>query len=227
MPAPEPVPPFSLAGRYVRLVPLEIGHLDALLEAATDDRSTFTLSTVPWDRPSMEDYVHAALDRRRRGEHYPFVTWSRELARVVGSTRFYDMTAWDWAGVFAGSERFGRPGAVDVTNIGYTWLHPSAQGTAVNTEAKVLMMAHAFECWQVRAVRLKTDARNARSRSAIVKLGCRLDGILRSERPGTDGTVRDSAFFSMLATEWPAHRRRLLQRLGSGAEPEPGRSGRR
>jgi N-acetyltransferase len=215
MPPPEPVPPFSLAGRHVRLVPLEIGHVDALVEAATDDRSTFTLSSVPWDRLSMEDYVGRALERRQIGEHYPFVTWSCELGRVVGSTRFYDMAAWDWAGVFAGSERLRRPGAVDVTNIGYTWLHPAAQGGPVNTEAKVLMMTHAFECWQVRAVRLKTDARNLRSRSAIVKLGCQLDGILRSERPGTDGTVRDSAFFSMLAEEWPAHRRRLLQGLGS------------
>jgi N-acetyltransferase len=213
MPASGPVPPFSLAGRFVRLIPLDVGHTDALLEAAMGDRSTFALSTVPWNRASMEDYVRRALERREAGEQYPFVTWSRALGRVVGSTRFYDMTAWDWAGIDVGPEHPRRTGTLDATNIGYTWLHPSAQRSPVNTEAKLLMMGHAFECWQARAVRLKTDARNTRSRAAIERLGCRLDGILRAERPGTDGTVRDSAFYSMLAGEWPTERRRLRQRL--------------
>jgi RimJ/RimL family protein N-acetyltransferase len=213
MPLSEPVPPFSLAGRFVRLVPLEAHHVDALLEAATDDRSTFHYSPVPWDRPTMEDYVGHALERRAAREHYPFVTWSTELGRVVGSTRFYDLTAWDWVGFAPGSERFRRPGPVDVTNIGYTWLHPAVQRSAINTEAKLLMLTHAFERWGAHAVRLKTDARNERSRSAIARLGCTFDGVLRAERPATDGTVRDSAFYSMLASEWPPNRRRLLARL--------------
>lgn len=214
-PVPAPLPLFCLAGRFVRLLPLEAGHLDALLDAATGDRSTFGHSAVPWDRPSMEAYVGQALEQRAAGAHVPFVTWSTERRRIVGSTRFYDVTRWDWTGMFPGSERLQRPDAVDVTNIGYTWLHPAAQRTGINSEAKLLMMAHAFECWGVRAVRLKTDARNERSRVAIARLGCRLDGVLRAERPATDGTARDSAFFSMLATEWPEHRQRLLERIRS------------
>ena len=162
----------------------------------------------------METYVQRALERRAAGDHYPFVTWSTELDRVVGSTRFYDLTTWDWAGVVTGAERFQGQGTLDVASIGYTWLQPSVQRTAVNTEAKFLMLAHAFECWQVQAVRLKTDARNERSRAAIARLGCTLDGVLRSELPAPDGTVRDSAYFSMLTSEWPVHRRRLLERLG-------------
>ena len=212
MPA-DPVPPFSLAGRSVRLIPMRADHVDALVAAAADDRLTFDYSSVPWDRPTMETYVRRALDRRDAGEHYPFVTWSTELGRVVGSTRFYDMSSWDWVGVFPGSEALRRPRGIDATNIGYTWLHPSAQRTSINTEAKLLMLAHAFECWQARVVRLKTDARNQRSRAAIARLGCRLDGVLRAERPAPDGTVRDSAFYSMLASEWPDHRQRLVERL--------------
>ncbi|HLH27694.1 MAG TPA: GNAT family N-acetyltransferase, partial [Acidimicrobiales bacterium] len=139
------VPPFSLAGRFVRLLPLEAEHVEPLLAAATDDRSTFGLASVPWDRSSMEAYVGRALERRAAGDQYPFATWSVEQSRIVGSTRFYDMVVWDWGAVAPGLEHRGRGGGVDATNIGYTWLHPSAQRTAVNTEAKLLMLAHAFE----------------------------------------------------------------------------------
>ncbi|MBV8463545.1 MAG: GNAT family N-acetyltransferase [Acidimicrobiales bacterium] len=214
MAVPDPVPPFSLAGRHVRMTPLEAGDVDALLEAVTEDRSTYDFAALPWDRPTMEAYVHRALEQRAAGAHYPFVTWSIDAAQVVGSTRFYDLTRWDWEGVYPGSERQRRPGAIDAVNIGYTWLRPSAQRTPVNSEAKLLMLTHAFECWGTRAVRLKTDARNERSRAAIVRLGCTLDGVLRSERPAPDGTVRDSAYFSMLASEWPPNRARLRARLG-------------
>jgi len=141
---PGSLPLFSLAGRSVRLLPLEAEHTEALLAAATDDRSTFQLSLVPPDLPSMENYVQWALARRAAGEQYPFVTWSIDLGRVVGSTRFYDLTSWDRRGVYPGSEPRWQRGAVDVTNIGYTWLHPSVQGRGVNTEAKLLMLAHAF-----------------------------------------------------------------------------------
>ncbi len=210
---PDPFPLFSLAGRFVHLVPLEETHLEPLLAVATEDRTTFGLAPVPWDRPTMSAYVERALAQRAAGSQYPFATWSTEHGRIVGTTRFYDLAAWDWEGFYPGSEQNRRPGCLDVTNIGYTWIHPRAQRSAVNTEAKFLMLAHAFEHWRVRAVRLKTDARNQRSRAAITRLGCSFDGVLRAERPATDGTVRDSAFFSMTADEWPAHRRRLLERL--------------
>jgi RimJ/RimL family protein N-acetyltransferase len=203
---------FSLQGRFVDLMPMGSEHIDPLLEAADDDRSTFGFTPVPWDRTTMADYVATALAKRESGDHYPFVTIRRDDQRVVGSTRFYDLDHWDWSSLFPGSETPGRPGP-DVASIGYTWLHRSAQRTPINTEAKLLMMSHAFEQWEVRAVRFWTDARNARSRAAIERLGCRLDGVLRADRPAADGTVRDSATYSLLAEEWPANRQRLTERL--------------
>jgi N-acetyltransferase len=202
---------FSLHGRFVELRPLGVEHVDQLLDAA-GDRSTFTFTPVPGDRDGMTAYVERALAARQHDDQYPFVTYSVDQQRIVGSTRFYDLTPWDWSSLFPGSEAHQRPGP-DVASIGYTWLHPSAQRTPINTEAKLLMMTHAFETWRVRAVRFLTDARNARSRAAIERLGCELDGVLRADRPAADGSVRDSAVFSMLAEEWPSHRQRLSQRL--------------
>jgi RimJ/RimL family protein N-acetyltransferase len=202
---------FSLHGRFVQLLPLGTEHIDELVEAAAD-RSTFAFTPVPWDRHRMTTYVEWALAARDRGDQYPFVTYRPDHQRIVGTTRFYDLTPWNWSSLFPGSEAHQRAGP-DVASIGYTWLHPSAQRTPINTEAKLLMMTHAFGAWEVRAVRFLTDARNARSRAAIERLGCELDGVLRADRPAADGTVRDSAVFSMLAAEWPSHRQRLTERL--------------
>jgi N-acetyltransferase len=204
---------FSLRGRSVDLLPLGLEHIDGLLEAASDDRSTFTFTPVPWDRVGMAAYVGRAMAQRETGDQYPFATFSLDEQRIVGATRFYDLAPWDWSSLFPGSEMHQRRGP-DVASIGYTWLRQSAQRTPVNTEAKLLMMSHAFDRWDVRAVRFQTDARNARSRAAIERLGCALDGVIRADRPGADGTVRDTAVFSMLAAEWPSHRQRLVERLG-------------
>lgn len=203
----------TLEGRFVRLLPMGMDHVDGLLDAATGDRSSFGYTPIPWDRASMTDYVQAAVDRRRTGEHLPFVTVSVALGRIVGSTRFYDLATWDWAPVGPGAATRQRHGRPDVASIGYTWLEPVAQRSPVNTEAKLLMMNHAFEQWQVWAVRIQTDARNQRSRAAIERLGLDLDGVLRADKPGADGTVRDSAVYSMLAGDWPAHRKRLEERM--------------
>jgi RimJ/RimL family protein N-acetyltransferase len=225
---------FTLEGRHVHLIPLGPEHVDELLEAAGGGRSTFAFTPVPWDRPSMTGYVERAMAKRDSGDHYPFVTWSVDAGRIVGSTRFYDLAVWDWstsrypsagtpvpeaeAGAGAGRGGVGNPGTPsgdrrDAASIGYTWLHPSAQRTPVNSEAKLMMLDHAFGHWGTPAVRIQTDARNARSRAAIARLGFSLDGILRADKPAADGAVRDSAVFSMLADEWPEHRNRLLNRL--------------
>ncbi len=205
--------PFGLEGRTVRLLPLSPDHVDGLLEAATGDRSSFGYTLVPADRAGMTDYVERAVTRRASGEQVPFATWSVGLGRVVGSTRFYDLSPWDWTTSVPPAVSPGRQRTVDSACIGHTWLDPAAQRTPVNSEAKLLMMDHAFDVWGVRVVRLWTDARNARSRSAIARLGCRLDGVLRADRPASDGSVRDSAVFSMLAEEWPSARARLVERL--------------
>jgi N-acetyltransferase len=205
---------FTLEGRFVHLLPMVPEHLDGLMAAATADRSTFHYTPIPWDRSGMSAYVDRALAKRERGDQYPFVTWSVESRRIVGSTRFYDLTPWDWTDLFPGSESLQRRDRPDVASIGYTWLEPSAQRSPVNTEAKLLMMTHAFEQWDARAVRIQTDARNLRSRRAIERLGCALDGVIRADRPAADGGVRDTAVFSMLDREWPVHRQKLEDRLG-------------
>ena len=209
-PMPEPV---ALEGRSVHLLPMGPEHVDGLLAAATADRSTFDFTPVPADRAAMTAYVNTAVAKRESGRQEPFVTWSVASRRIVGSTRFYDLATWDWSSCSPGTDTVRRRGRPDVAAIGYTWLEPSAQRSPINTEAKLLMMAHAFERWEVRVVRIQTDARNMRSRRAIERLGCALDGVIRAERPATDGGVRDTAVYSMLDHEWPAHRLHLAERV--------------
>jgi N-acetyltransferase len=204
---------FSLDGRFVHLVPMGPEHVDGLLAAANADRSTFEFTPVPSDREGMTSYVTKALTKQEAGVQEPFVTWSVADGRIVGSTRFYDLATWNWAEHSPGTDASRRLGDPDVACIGYTWLDPAAQRSPINTEAKVLMLGHAFETWGVRVVRIQTDARNTRSRKAIERLGCALDGIIRAERPAADGGVRDTAIYSMVAREWPEHRARLIHRL--------------
>jgi N-acetyltransferase len=206
--------PLSLYGRHVHLLALGPEHVDGLLAAATADRTTFEFTPVPEDRAGMAAYVEAAMAKRESGHHEPFVTWSPAARRIVGSTRFYDLATWDWSSYSPGTDVAHRQGRPDVACIGYTWLEPSAQRSPVNTEAKLLMLTHAFERWGVRVVRIQTDARNTRSRRAIERLGCALDGVIRAERPAADGGVRDTAIYSMLLSEWPVHRSHLVERLG-------------
>jgi RimJ/RimL family protein N-acetyltransferase len=204
---------FALEGIHVRLIPMSLDQVDDLLAAAAGDRSTFDFTPVPRDREAMATYVEKAIAHRQAGEQAPFATFSVDHGRIVGATRFYDLTRWDWSTSVPGPDSVPSPGHPEVASIGYTWLAPSAQRTPVNTEAKLLMLGHAFDTWGVRRVRIQTDARNRRSWEAILRIGFSHDGVLRADMPGSDGTARDSAVFSMLADEWPALRRRLLQRL--------------
>jgi N-acetyltransferase len=205
--------PFTLEGRFVRLEPLSTAHVDALVVAASEDRSTYQWSSAPDGHDQTVAYVAAALQKVAVGEQVAFTTvrlGEGRADRVVGTTRFYNMATWKWP---AGSP-LQRHGVPDVVDIGYTWLAASAQRSPVNTEAKLLMMRHAFEVWQVHRVGLQTDARNVRSRAAIERIGGRLDGILRADQPAMDDTVRTTARFSILAAEWPEVSERLIARLG-------------
>jgi N-acetyltransferase len=187
--------PVVLAGRRVRLEPLTLDHAPALAAAAAGDRSTFGLTRVPEGVDQARAYVEDALDEAERGSSRPFATVLAESGEVVGSTRFMDLQYWPV------DDR--PPGVPVVAEIGATWLAPSAQRTPVNTEAKYLLLAHAFETWRVQRVSLKTDARNARSRAAIERIGARFDGVLRRFNPAADAGLRDAAFFSILDDEWP------------------------
>jgi RimJ/RimL family protein N-acetyltransferase len=200
----------SLEGRAVRLVSLARAHIPALLEAASVSRDTYQWTTVPATDPEMRAYVEEALRLAGERQAVPFAATLRDTGRVVGTTRFAAFEFHPWP---AGHPMAPPPGLPDVVEIGWTWLAADVQRTAVNTEAKLLMLTHAFETWGVKAVRLKTDRRNERSRSAILRLGAQFDGIIRAHSPGSDGTLRDSAYFSLLRQEWPPAKARLIERL--------------
>jgi len=191
-----------LQGRLVRLEPLSLDHVVALVAAANEQRSSYDFTTVPADADAMADYVRVALADRDAGRTLPFATVERE--RVVGSTRFLDLDYWE-QGVGAAV----ATSIPSVVEIGSTWLASSAQRSGVNTEAKLLMLSHAFDTWRVHRVTFKTDARNERSRRAIERIGATFEGVRRAHVVATDGTIRDSAYYSIIASEWPAVKERL------------------
>ena len=180
------VTPVTLEGRWVRLEPLSRSHAAGVLAAASKWRPLI----VPKPEPT------GPTDRAR--------------GVVVGCTRLFNIEFWPWPSGNANQRGAERP---DVAEIGWTWLAAAAQRTPINTEAKLLMLAHAFDHWRVHRVSLMTDARNQRSRNAILRLGARFDGVLRAARPASDGAIRDTAAFSILEAEWPVVRANLEARL--------------
>jgi len=195
------VEPVALEGRHVRLEPMSPEFLDAqaaaLAEAVTDGTLwNSRVTTIP--RPEgMRAYVEKALADLAAGRSLPFVTRDRAGGRIVGTTRFMNIEA-----------------AHRRVEIGTTWLAQSFQRTAVNTEAKLLMLGHAFETLGCIAVDIRTHERNMQSRAAIERLGAKLDGILRNHMIMPDGTVRNTASYSIIDKEWPEVRARLEARLG-------------
>ena len=192
-PAPMRTPePVRLEGTHVVLEPLSLDHLPALCEVGCDPelwRLTVNSAETP---DQMRAYVETALAEHTRRVSLPFATVERATGRVVGSTRF---------------------GNIDVANrrmeIGWTWIGRPWQRTAVNTEAKLLMLRHAFETLGCMRVELKTDVLNERSRAAILRLGATQEGIFRKHQLTWTGRVRDSVWFSILDDEWPDVRARL------------------
>ena len=142
----------------------------------------------------------------------PFATVDQTTRRIVGSTRFGNIEYWSWP---AGNPNQRGEDLPDAVEIGWTWLSADAQRTGIKTEAKLLMLTHAFEGWRVHRVWLMTDPRNTPSREAILRLGARFDGVLRAHTVGADGTVRDSAAYSIVDGEWPGLKERLQSRLRS------------
>ena len=209
------VQPVVLDGRHVRLEPLALGHARALVSAGSGPRDTYGFTWVPPDEDSMLRYIETALRDRDAGRALPFVTIAKSAggksaARVVGSTRFGNIEFWPWP---AANPRQRGLDVPDVVEIGWTWLSQDVQRTPINTEAKLLMLIHAFEGWRVHRVSLMTDARNERSRRAILRVGAQFDGVIRAQRMAADGTIRDTAAFSILESEWPAIKRQLQSRL--------------
>jgi len=200
-----------LEGGHVRLEPLGQKHAGALVAAAAAEPSLYQWSAVPQGKAAMTHYIETALAWRDAGAAMPFAILRRSDNAVIGSTRYFDMEPWAWP---EGHARHGSS-ADDACEIGYTWLTVSAIRTAANTEAKLLMLAHAFESWRMLRVCLHTDKRNQRSRAAIERIGGQFEGILRAHRMAVDYIPRDSARYSIVAEEWPALKPRLQALLSA------------
>lgn len=203
--------PFTLTGSHVRLAPLGLEHVDALVAASTAEHppGLYDWSPVPQTKSDAIRYVEAALVLRKADKAIAFATVRASDDVVIGSTRFFDVEYWPWPA----GHRFNNRTTPDVCEIGYTWLTAPAIRTAANTEAKLLMLTHAFESWQVHRVCFHTDVRNHRSKEALARIGGHFEGILRAHRMSSDFIPRDSARFSIIATEWPAVKGKLEQML--------------
>lgn len=186
----------ALVGRRVRLEPLEITHVDALVDAADEDRCSYGFSAVPYGHDAMSAYIEELLREFDAGLTVPFVQVDDTTNRVVGVTRFLSLRFRPGHGV---------PYAVE---IGGTWLAASAQGTGINAEAKFLLLTYAFDVWNVARVDLKTDHRNDRAKAAIARIGATFEGVLRQWQPsqvsGEDAMYRDTAMFSIVQEDWAA-----------------------
>jgi RimJ/RimL family protein N-acetyltransferase len=211
----------TMENAIVRLEPLRVDHVDALVAAASEARDTYALTPVPGDRAGMQDYVEDALADAAALRAVPYAIVARGAAdRVVGCTRLMSLEWWSWppgAIHVDGEPRRADAGdPPDVAEIGAVWLAASVQRSAVNTAACALLLHHGFEIWKLHRLVLKTDARNARSRAAIERLGGRFEGILRAHLPAADGLVRDTALFSIVRAEWPEVASRLAVLIGGG-----------
>jgi RimJ/RimL family protein N-acetyltransferase len=190
--------PVVLYGEHVRLEPLDHRHAAALLqEAGSDDIWRYMPVPRPATTADMIDLIDKAWRAAAEGAEIPFAVIRGDVDRAVGSTRFLEIR---------------RPDRT--LEIGWTWLGLSSQRTVVNTEAKYLLLSHAFDDLGALRVQLKTDGRNERSQRAIERLGAVKEGVLRKQRLMWDGVHRDTVYYSILADEWPAVKERLEGFLG-------------
>jgi RimJ/RimL family protein N-acetyltransferase len=179
------IAPVTLEGTHVRLEPLSSKHVTPLTEIGVEPEIWRWMTVQVRDRNDMQRYVDEALEAYRNGIAVPFATVERAGNRVVGTTRF---------------------GNIDRSNrraeIGWTWINPKWQRSPINTEAKLLMLRHAFEVWGCIRVEFKTDALNDKSRAALLRIGAKEEGMLRKHMIADTGRFRDSVYYSVLDTEW-------------------------
>jgi N-acetyltransferase len=200
----------TLQGRRIRLEPLTVQHAEGLAKSGDSDRDLYRWSPVPHGTTEAVRYIETALDWQNAGTAVPFAIVRNANDKVIGSTRFWNIEHWAWP---EGHPSHGRD-FPDACEIGYTWLASSAIRTGANTEAKLLMLRHAFEVWQVLRVCLHTDARNLRSRTAIERIGAQFEGVLRAHRMAADFIPRDSCRYSIVAAEWPGVKQKLIALVG-------------
>jgi len=194
------VSPLTLQGAVVRLEPLRHEHVELFWEVAKSDLDDI-FRWIPYSMKTPEDFrgvIAKAFQEQDRGESIVFATVEQNSGRAIGSTRFMNI------------DRVNRR-----VEIGSTWIAPPWQRTAVNTEAKYLMLRHAFEVWKCMRVELKTDALNTKSRNAILRIGAKEEGTLRRHLLTHTGRVRDTVYFSILDHEWPEAKAKLEARLSN------------
>lgn len=200
------VRPVTLTGRRIRLEPLDDRHLAGLVAAAAADPSTWAWMHAPLtDETVLRAWLDDALAARAAGRDMPFAVVDVLSGRLLGSTRFMAIAP-----------------AHRRLEIGWTWLGPGARGSGANAEAKLLLLEHAFERLEAMRVEFKTDALNARSRAALEGIGARFEGISRRHMLMADGRVRDSAWYAIVADDWPTVRDRLQARVAARAGDEEG-----
>lgn len=190
------IEPVILEGTRVRLEPLSRNHVDALSEVGLDGNlwRWFVAPVSTWD--DMRNYIETALREQAAGLSLPFATLEGKSGKPIGSTRYLNI------------DRAHRR-----VEIGSTWIARDWQRTAVNTEAKYLMLQHAFEKWGCIRVEFKTDSLNVPSRNAILRLGAKEEGIFRNHMITSSGRFRHSVYYSIVDSEWPAVKARLEEKL--------------
>ncbi len=192
------VSPVMLEGVHVRLEPLAKAHLAGLAEVGLDQELWRWIPIPVRTQEEMAAYIDTALKEQERGTSLPFAIVEKATDRAIGSTRY---------------------GNIDRTHlrveIGWTWVAREWQGTAINTEAKYLLLRHAFESLGCMRVELKTDSLNERSRAAILRIGAREEGIFRSHMITASGRIRHTVYFSIIDSEWPAVKARLETKLNT------------
>ena len=190
--------PVALEGHHVRLEPLTKAHLSGLAEIGLDEELWRWIPTQVRTAEEMAAYIETALQEQKRGVSLPFAILEKASGRVIGSTRYGNID---------------RPH--HRVEIGWTWVAREWQRTSVNTEAKYLLLRHAFESLGCIRVELKTDSLNEKSRAAILRIGAQQEGILRNHMITASGRIRHTVYFSIVDSEWPAVKARLESRLNS------------
>ena len=189
--------PVVLEGRHLRLEPLSLAHVPALEQAGADE-GIWAWYPYPVGAPGMKGFVEAALDAQQNKQALPFSYVDKGSGKLIGGSRFANI---DYANRRA--------------EIGWTWLTPAFQRTAMNTEAKLLMLTHAFETLDLIRVEFKTDSLNAKSRAALARIGATEEGTFRNHVITHSGRLRHSVYFSITDTDWPRVKQHLLDKLSS------------
>jgi RimJ/RimL family protein N-acetyltransferase len=210
---------FVLQSEHVRLEPLTADHAGPLAAASAQDRTSYGFTWVPDGLEDTRGYVERALAYQATGRALAWAVRRRSDNQVVGCTRFLDLEVFSWPPPWPPGTGQGQEPSDElppsVAEVGSTWYAASAQRTGINAACKLLLLTHAFDVWDVLRVTFKTDARNAASRRAIERLGAKAEGVRRAHSLASDRTVRDTAYYSIIKSEWPTVRDALYQRLAA------------